>query len=563
MRRLGLALLAATVASGLPAVAADRTPVAESQIDLLARFEHDPAAAVITDGSATRLLRLGDLDGDGIDDAGLVRARPRSGPPGVGDDLLTVAAISGADGGTIWGPFAYARGTRLDIANSETPLDPPALVAAGWFFDGDAIGDLVVAVTDPGGQSLVEARAGADGRTLWRIERPFLLGDGAPAGTLLPLTTREDDPYGRRLLLGRMSGGAAAWTLETLLVSPEGEIEQTATATGIGMRPAATLAQLTQSPDADLVLANPVRTPAGVTVIVQAHSAASSLPVPGARTITAPAQEGDAGISLRALRGEAGQAGGLLVGIDRADPAVNGWARQTGPSRLIGLGRGGLERFRITLPAAATIGWVGDLDGDDLQDLRTARVDRDSIVVETWAAHGENPLLASHRMTMLEADDYERIVDVRPDLGDVDGDGRAEWLIGAGYPCGPRYQVVGADGARWERGEIRALGCFGRLAPAGLSLDADERLDVLDWTTHWTCCFPFGPLPSGVSVDARRGSDGTQLWSTALPDLTVTDSLERVALGDRLAIVAGGLSRRMAYGLDADTGSILWSLDVT
>lgn len=536
----------------------------------------------ISERSASESLAAGDLDADGMSDVLVILASGSTqGLAFPSTDSLKLQAISGADGTLLWAREYLRQGVRDDLDVSSVAVITTGLNAAGT-------NDIVLAHTDLEGDAMVRVISGATGDDRWiRSDPGYALGNpNATLGFTLPLDIadanddREDD-----ILLGRYLGvsssdGVPVWAMSAVWVSGRSgeDFSRPVHEVGVGVAPTAKFIMTSATElKPRVAVAGATRTRDGYLATVRLYDANPVLDVPLAEatwTTTFPAVRHAVALSMRPLPGTGWSVGGAVVSIDADDRSSMDRglsATLVGPAVSVGLGRGGLERFRVTLPSASDLTLM-PLDLETGIDVRTVRVDADSLLVETWSGVGTGGLLGSYRMSFLEADDYVKHARVESlgELGLGAGDGL---LLEGGFPCGPRMQVLshpsGANTTRqWELGEVRAYGvCDHGLTGAG-EVTLTPGVDLIEWQTNRTCCLFPGFSDSNVTL--RDGRTGVVRWTTDLSAagaITGANSHEvgdtnADGRGDPAVVLSVDAGRPVVVGLDGATGAIRWMTPV-
>lgn len=570
----GVGLMVAILLAAPPSITAADEASAVAAPGMAVSFKDLPATAVLAEPNASASVDAGDLDGDGFGDIVLAEQTQTAMPLGRVIDRLRVGVLSGgaATGAVRGGSTTASEGvaglaqiTMVRTGISTTPGGPPCFL-----------------VTRSGSvSSSGSLRCGPTGSVRWET------GDlpsrrGATNGSLMlgmelmaPLDVADIDRDGvSEILVGRYTGvsqsdGLAVWTLEVAMIdAATGTTEKSYTAASIGVAPTARFAPIDERLGPLVSVATAAPTARGFVTQITNYYPQSPLAVPlpvSVWTTTLPRPAHPVALGLEALSGTAWSDGGVAVSLIADDRPARGLrGALIGPASSVGLGRGGLERFRVELPSPGTLELL-DLNGDASVDLRTVRVDLDSLVVETWSGSGTNAKLVEHRMAFLEGDDYAKTVRVDP-IGDVDADGIPDLAIAGGFPCGPRIEVVTRTQPLWQIPESRSYFCDIGLT-AGGELDGALGDDLIEWQTSWTCCLS-GPSPVAARFRARAGDDGVVAWTTVVPEWTRITSARGHTIGDvngdgiQDPVVVVNRSPLSAARFDGATGEVAWTAEL-
>ncbi len=395
--------LAALLASALPA---------QTGATLL----HKHPGSVAGDEFGRSLAVIGDLDGDGVGDYAI--GAPRADAYGR-SNAGTVELRSGADGSLL----------RTHVGGSSHDWLGASLAGPGDL-DGDGVPDLVAGASNASGHSgAVLAWSSADGSLLWRI-------DGAQPldrfGDTLAAVSDFDGDGVRDLLAsapGADSGGLQNVGEVSLLSGANGAVIRSWTGSGDGDKLGSALAEVGDFdadgwPDFGLgaPFADHLRPNMGT---VEVRSGATGALI---TSFTGPSEEARFGHALAGL-GDLDDDGvpELLVGAPNAGLAPG--------VALVLSGATGAVRFQFTEGNGNAYGQrvesVGDLDQDGRGDFL--------IGVPYW----DDPvaLLAScGRAGLFSGADGRRLWNFRGSgngdclgAGDLDGDGRAELLVGSPF----------------------------------------------------------------------------------------------------------------------------------
>lgn len=532
---------------------------------------------LVGDLSAVSSLALGDLDGDGIDEVLLLEQSRNSHQAGLASTVLRTGVVYPADAADpIKSTFALSSLMPAGTA-------PLTVARAGIHARDDQLCYLL-AINQL--SSLLRLSCGVDGPEWERTSvssRGLTTAEEATAGGMtagteiaIPLDAADIDLDGvSEILVGNYSGvgsptGVSAWTMRLeMLDAATGDVEKSWITTSIGVAPSASFSMLDRNQGPSVSVASGVPAGDGFAVQVTNYYPQSPFAVQypvSVWTTQMPRPAHPIGLRIEALPGTGWPEGGVAVSLIADDRPTRGLrAALQGPSAIVGLGRGGLERFRVELPSASSLDMLR-LDADGIIDIRTVRVDLDSLVVETWSGAGTNARLGEHRMTFLEGDDYAKTVRVFRER-DLDGDGISELSIAGGFPCGPRMQVLSKTTLLWEIPEIRSLFCDRGLTSAGPIVDEPGQLErregLLEWRTLWTCCV-IGATPFRTEFSLRDGIDGSIEWTTQIPEWKRITGAEGHSVGDtngdRVSepLVATYRWRASVALLDGATGEVIW-----
>ncbi|MFP5224139.1 MAG: hypothetical protein ACLGH3_01070 [Actinomycetota bacterium] len=530
---------------------------------------------LVGDLPAVSSLALGDLDGDGIDEVLLLRQSRNSHQAGIAATVLEAGVVYPADAAE---PIksTFTLDSRIPAGTA------PLTVARAGIYARDDQRCYLLAINHL--EPLLRLSCGIDGPEWERTSvasRGLTTADeanAALAGTeiAIPLDVADIDRDGvSEILVGNYSGagtptGASAWTMRLeMLDAATGDVEKSWITTSIGLAPSASFSLLDRNQGPSVSVASGAPDGDGFTVQVANYYPQSPFAVQypvSIWTTQMPRPANPVGLRIEALPGTGWPEGGVAVSLIADDRPTRGLrAALQGPSAIVGLGRGGLERFRVELPSASSLDMLR-LDADGIIDIRTVRVDLDSLVVETWSGAGTSAKLGEHRMTFLEGDDYAKTVRVFRER-DLDGDGISELSIAGGFPCGPRMQVVSETSLLWEIPESRSLFCDHGLTTAGPIVDEPGQLErregLLEWRTLWTCCLT-GASPFATEFSLRDGVDGNLGWTTQIPEWKRITGAEGHVVGDtngdRVSepLVVTHRWRASATLLDGATGELIW-----
>jgi hypothetical protein len=521
---------------------------------------------------ATGSLDVGDLDGDGSAEVVMVEQSQTAGAVGPATDRLTFGILNPAEP---LDPISFrASTTGPGLAG----LSPVTIVRPGVTIGGG--NDCFVLTRSALATNRLSLVCDPDSPHGWdQVTQGPTAARRADAAAglqmLVPLDITDMDRDGTsEIVVGRYSGaeqpdGVVAWDLHIELIDA-GTSETRATwhTASIGLAPAATIAPINRLLSPVLSVASAVPSGTSFAVHVSHYYMASPLQVQypiDVWTTTLPRPANPVAIGLWPLHGTEWEDGGVAVAVVSEERPSSGLrAALRGPTAIVGLGRGGIERFRVTLHSAASVDLLY-VDAGAHIDLRTVRVDLDTLVVETWSGAGTNAKMGEHRMTFLEGDDYGKIVRVDP-IGDLDADGVTDLAIAGGYPCGPRMQLVSKTTMLWQIFELRSLFCDTGVTVGG-TLDATPGTDVLRWNTMWSCCF-LGARPVASRFRAVNGTTGDILWETRLYEWTRIRHAQGHVIGDVDGdgmddpVVVATRFPLSAARFDGATGALLWTAEL-
>ena len=242
-------------------------------------------------------------------------------------------------------------------------------------------------------------------------------------------------------------------------------------------------------------------------------------------------------------------------GVDNdCDGVGDGWicgGATTSESDSRWLGEGNYDR------AGAAVAWVGDTDGDGLDDLLVGAYEESSAGTGAGAAYlvtdaadaGRLYLSAAERFTGEDAGDTAGVA--VSGAGDVNGDGLADMLIGARDHdgVGAAYLVLGGTGGgSLSIAEATLLGAesadgAGRAVSGAGDVDGDGHDDLFigayasdgAGSNAGAAYLVYGPVSGDIALDGEAAFEGTEQswagWSVAGAGDMDGDGLRDLAVG--------------------------------